>query len=423
MKHQDYNSNRSNLHRFCAFALPATMLLLTVQLATADCPPPTVTAVSAYSQRQPEIIEVIIEFSLPMDPPSATETFNYVAYDIVTLEQLSVVRGSMRDARTVVMTMIPDDPALQSGATYEMIINYVWTDSSDPECSGISIAGDTKVRFTVPPCLQITRQPRSRTVSEDCPVTLEVSARRTDGSRQPPLHYQWFKNNQAIAGATNSTYTAAPIQVADSGATFHAEVGSTCATLVSSNAVITVTTDTIPLNLDSAEPGLAPNSVVLSFSSPCGTPDGRLVAQLASNQLNYNWSGDIFSTRAYVDCTGTNVIVLTTPQQPGKTYTVSVQNLGDAAGYQFGSGVESATFIAPERLPVPFGTLRSTTLGNQTLLEWTTGGILQVADLPSGPWSDVITDNNPYLVTPSPFPCTGDLSLSNRYYRVRWAAQ
>ena len=87
-----------------------------------------------------------------MDPLSAAEIFNYVIYDSVTLEQLTVVRGSMRDARTAVMEIL-QDPPLQTGATYEMVINYVWTDSSDPECSMISACkcGADQVKSSLAP--------------------------------------------------------------------------------------------------------------------------------------------------------------------------------------------------------------------------------------------------------------------------------
>jgi len=81
---------------------------------------------------------------------------------------------------------------------------------------------------------------------------------------------------------------------------------------------------------------------------------------------------------------------------------------------------QTATFTAPDRVPVPFGRLRFTTEENQTMLEWSTGGILQVADQPGGPWTNVgLGPGRPIFMLPSPFPCIGN-NPPQRFYRVRW---
>lgn len=54
----------------------------------------------------------------------------------------------------------------------------------------------------------------SGAVDEDGALVLGVQTEREDG----PVLYQWFKDGQAIDGATNSTYVRANVQLADGGA-------------------------------------------------------------------------------------------------------------------------------------------------------------------------------------------------------------
>lgn len=100
MKRQPPISGRSPFRSLCA-SLPAALLFMMPNSPAQRSKrrissSPTVTAVSAGSQRQ----EVTIEFSVPMHLLGATEIFNYVLYDSVTLNYLNVVWVFMRDART-----------------------------------------------------------------------------------------------------------------------------------------------------------------------------------------------------------------------------------------------------------------------------------------------------------------------------------
>ena len=390
--------------------------ILTVERA--DCPPPTVTAVSADSQRQ----EVTIEFSLPVHPPSATETFGYVIYDSVTLEYLSFFRGSMRDARTAVME-IDRNPPFQSGATYEMVINDVMTDSSDSECSLVPIASDTKVRFTVPPCLQITRQPRSQTVPVFCIPTFEVAARWLDNSFPGRLKYQWSKNGELIEGATNTSYTTPPVHEVDNGSSFHAVVSSTCGSISSTNALLTVSPEFGFPKFIGVRPGPIPDTVVLSFESGCGPSERPMHYYSSLDPLNYQFNGGLaFEPPLYPDCSGPTVIIFTSPQQAGTTYAVTAVDVQDEAGNVMNSR-QTLTFTAPTRIPIPFGTLRFATEGKLTMLEWSDGGILQAAATPTGPWTDQEPAfGRPVFVMPPPCAYNGVLAPPSRFYRVRWNA-
>lgn len=53
--------------------------------------------------------------------------------------------------------------------------------------------------------LQVTKEPRSYAVPEGGQLSLSCEAKQTAGG-EGPLHYQWYHNGRAIAGATSSSY-------------------------------------------------------------------------------------------------------------------------------------------------------------------------------------------------------------------------
>ncbi|MBI5691469.1 MAG: immunoglobulin domain-containing protein [Verrucomicrobia bacterium] len=82
--------------------------------------------------------------------------------------------------------------------------------------------------------VNITTQPASQTVNAGQSVTFTVAATGTSA-----VSYQWFKNDQIIAGATNSSYVIGAAQEADAGNyTARATAGGVNA--LSSTAVLTV---------------------------------------------------------------------------------------------------------------------------------------------------------------------------------------
>src|SRR5205807_5575347 len=66
-------------------------------------------------------------------------------------------------------------------------------------------------------------------------VSFSVSA-----SGSPPLSYFWRRNGSPISGATASSYSTNNVQLSDSGAQFSCVVSNAYGTLLSSNAVLTV---------------------------------------------------------------------------------------------------------------------------------------------------------------------------------------
>jgi uncharacterized repeat protein (TIGR01451 family) len=82
----------------------------------------------------------------------------------------------------------------------------------------------------------ITLQPVSQTVAAGSSVTFNVGA-----TGSTPLVYFWRRNGVTIPGATTSTYTTNNVQVADSGSQFSCLVTNAYGSILSSNAVLTVT--------------------------------------------------------------------------------------------------------------------------------------------------------------------------------------
>ncbi len=67
--------------------------------------------------------------------------------------------------------------------------------------------------------------------------------------------FQWYSNNAAIAGATASAYTTAPVTPAESGAQFH---------VIASNSLNTVTSTAATLTV-AADPGTRPGAMGVNF--------------------------------------------------------------------------------------------------------------------------------------------------------------
>jgi hypothetical protein len=81
----------------------------------------------------------------------------------------------------------------------------------------------------------ISTQPANQTVSVNGTANFSVAA-----GGAAPLSYFWRRNGVPIAGASNSFYTTNNVQLTDSGARFSCLVSNAYGTLLSSNALLTV---------------------------------------------------------------------------------------------------------------------------------------------------------------------------------------
>ena len=398
------------------FSNPARLTLF------ADCSPLSIVSVHGDVANQ----EVVVTFDEAVDSLSATNIFNYRFYEHGKTNDVDVIfplEATLRNPSTVVLHFDPSQP-LQDGRRYLLHPSA----ENLMDCCGDRSCGCGRLEwnpfgwsFVTPSefCAEISRQPRSQQVVDNCTATFEVSARWTEGAPMQPFHFQWYRNGFAIPGANDRTFTTFRLRPEHDGTVFHAEVLGTCERLVSSNAVVRVTTNVAFVRLDSVKPGPFPNSVIFAFSSPCGQIDGGLNVS-GADPFNYTWSGDLNVEQAYIDCAGTNVLLFTSPQQPGSNYVVTLNNIYEDSGYQLEGGVATGGFTAPQREPVPPGILRATTVVDQTILEWAEGGILQYAPKSEGPWEDFTNEPSPHVLTPTPFPCADMFALPQRFYRVRW---
>ena len=194
----------------------------------------------------------------------------------------------------------------------------------------------------------ITNQPQNLTVVEGTPATFIVGARGN-----PPPTYQWYRDNVAISGATNSSYTLAAVQLTDNGAIFKAVaqnfVSNTFYTIGSSNAVLTVIGDDAPPTLTSAQ-AMGLTQVLVGFSE-------RVQANSATNVTNYritNASGSIAIVNAALDGSQSNVFLNVATLAEGATYTLVLNNIADLAGNLIAANTRT-NFSAVSFTPIAIG--------------------------------------------------------------------
>src|SRR5690349_15484716 len=85
--------------------------------------------------------------------------------------------------------------------------------------------------------VQITRQPISQEVPLGQPTSFDVQAAAAPGES---ILYQWYFNDQAIAGATAATYSIPSVQTTNLG-TYFARVGNLQSTKETAHADLTAT--------------------------------------------------------------------------------------------------------------------------------------------------------------------------------------
>jgi len=173
--------------------------------------------------------------------------------------------------------------------------------NSDPPFSGIFTprTWNGSVYYNVsgatPPA--ITSQPQNVTVGAGGTAAFAITA---TGSQ--PLGYSWMCNNSAIAGATNSTFTTNNVQLPNSGSQFSCLVSNAAGTLLSSNALLTVT----PVNANvitfddltgtvGAVPagyhGLTWNNLHYQYALASGMNSGYYAGMISASNIVFNPNG------------------------------------------------------------------------------------------------------------------------------------
>src|SRR5690606_6298642 len=101
---------------------------------------------------------------------------------------------------------------------------------------GIINSSTASLSINSPATLSITNHPQGASQCEGTTINLVVNA-----SGSAPLLYQWKKDGSSISGANNSTLSLNNINSTNNG-NYSVEVSSTCASLLSNNATVSVQT-------------------------------------------------------------------------------------------------------------------------------------------------------------------------------------
>lgn len=101
-----------------------------------------------------------------------------------------------------------------------------------------------KIAYTEILAPQIGSEPEDVTVSEGQSASFFV-----DASGEPPLEYQWLRDDQEIAGAVSSSYTLPSAALTDSGAEFRCRISNFYGSATSAPAILTVTSNQPPVGV------------------------------------------------------------------------------------------------------------------------------------------------------------------------------
>jgi len=215
-----------------------------------------------------------------------------------------------------------------------------------------------------------------------------------------PYFCQWWRDDQPIPDGTNATYTIAIPRISDSDTRVRVAITNGCSQITSADALLYILRDVVPPRLLRARGDATLERVIVTFAvGACGWPG--LDAFSAQDPLNYSISGGIVASNAFLDASGTNVILTTSPQAPGTIYTLTVNDVADLSGNTSPPSSETklqAWVIVPESdppmiVPPPVNISRS---GTTNSITWPHGSLLQHADRIGGPWNTLSGAPNPY---------------------------
>jgi glucose/arabinose dehydrogenase len=138
------------------------------------------------------------------------------------------------------------DPATDTASSFASGINAPVDLQVGPDgalyylARGTGSVGKIQSALSEPP--QITQNPSNTTASVGGSALFTVSASGT-----PPLTYQWQRGGVDVGGATSASYTFANVQESDHGALFRCVVTNDFGSASSSEAMLSVTSNTPPI--------------------------------------------------------------------------------------------------------------------------------------------------------------------------------
>ena len=170
--------------------------------------------------------------------------------------------------------------------------------------------------------ITIIQQPASQNVVAGQTATFSVEAAGSSGLTTN-VTYQWQLNGLDVAGANGRSYTTPPLGTTNSGAIYRAVVSVPGKGLFSSNALVTVSADTVPPAVTQIF-NLGPTNLVVAFSEPVD-PAG------ATNPANYTFTNGMSVLLAMVYGTNTAVLLTTAPLVYGSNYSLVINSIRDRA--------------------------------------------------------------------------------------------
>ncbi len=223
-----------------------------------------------------------------------------------------------------------------------------WKKATDPD----PVNGDPEIpgqflSVIWPDALSFQTQPTNQTVSEGQLVNFQAVALGVPGDSDPTLFtYQWYVNNVPDPAATTATYTILSAGVGDNNKQFKLVVTSAgtspagILTATSSVATLTVVSDPIPPKISRIRSSDSFASAKITFS--------EAVRNEAVTPANYVFSGGLTVTDANFDIVAdaatedpknplnplnrVAVILSTTTQTEGATYSLTINNVKDLIG-------------------------------------------------------------------------------------------
>jgi hypothetical protein len=166
----------------------------------------------------------------------------------------------------------------------------------------------------------ILTQPASQVVVEGQPASFTVAVSQT-----PLLEYQWYFGTNAIADATNASYTIPSTLPGDSGG-YYVTVNNVVSTTNSIVASLTVLSNTIPPNILSISAGAS--QVIVTFSAPVDPVT-------AGNAANYSVGAGVTVLTAAQNPANAAQVILTTggvAMNFGTVYSLTVSGVDDLFG-------------------------------------------------------------------------------------------
>jgi hypothetical protein len=187
-----------------------------------------------------------------------------------------------------------------------------------------SIPGDQLGTPAAPPgvvgAVMITQQPTDQAVAENSVATFSVGAMNEMGA---PVCYQWLRDGSDIPGAIGPSYSLRPT-LADTGARFSVRVAVLGDDELSQEAMLTVTTDTVPPTVLGAFSSITGTNLTVSFSE---------AVEASTAQETFGYQIDGFTVvGAVLQPNGTDVVLGISPAMAiGSEHGIAIQDVRDLA--------------------------------------------------------------------------------------------